>query len=89
MKLTRQFDVGDTVICDWCGADWTGRPESGGVLFQSHAVCPDCEKKIEPDIRGNKESRQIRGRCPVNMSFAEWVVMLRGGDNTVKFYEMD
>jgi hypothetical protein len=89
MKLTRQIDVGDTVICDWCGADWTGRPESGGILFQSKALCPNCAKQAEPNIRKWGETHYIRGRCPEYMSFADWVLMLRGGDNTIKFYETD
>ena len=30
-------EVGRTVICDDCGADYTDRPDTGGLVFQSKA----------------------------------------------------
>lgn len=77
------FDVGPQVVCDNCGADWTGRPESGGFLFVTKAICPTCAPVYERDIVRYGETRHIRQRCPEGLSFAQWVLQLRAGDNTV------
>ena len=34
--------VGDIVVCDDCSVDYTNRPDSGGFIFQSKAICPAC-----------------------------------------------
>ena len=34
--------VGDIVLCDDCSVDYTNRPDSGGFIFQSKAICPVC-----------------------------------------------
>ena len=66
-------DPGQMVICDWtCNGDWSDREESGGLLFGSKAVCPDCAADLEKRLRP-EERRHIRGRCPVGISFADWV----------------
>lgn len=76
--------VGGNVWCDWCDADWTARTESGGLLFQSKATCPDCVPRIEASARGYGEERFIRARCPEGMSFADWVRGMRGPGAAIK-----
>lgn len=84
MKEETILHIGGTVICDWsCGADWTERPESGGFLFQSKAVCPDCAPKALVSIKKYNEFHFIQEFCPPELSFKDWVIKLRGGDNTI------
>lgn len=86
LDLKQVIDVGDSVCCDFCGDEFRGQPDVGGLLFQSKAVCPRCAPKLEKDAAGYGETHFIRGRCPPGMSFHAWVMELRGGDNTVKVY---
>ena len=39
-----QCNIGDTVICDYCGRDYTESDEKGGLIVGSYAVCPQCER---------------------------------------------
>lgn len=70
-------DMGDTVLCDFCNKDWTNKEETGGFLLQSKAVCPDCEERIMNNIKKFKEESFIRGKCPEDMSFYNWIMTLR------------
>lgn len=80
------IDIGNQVICDWCGTDFTDRDDQGGILFGSKACCPICTLEVERSAMRYQEYHYIKGRCPAGMSFREWVLELRGGDNTIKFY---
>jgi hypothetical protein len=72
--------LGDTVICDLCNADWTNRQESGGLLAGTYACCPDCAAKVEADVAADPEMEgEVRGRCPKEQSFADWVRFQRKG----------
>ena len=71
------IDPGNSVICDYCNKDWTDSPESGGLLFQSKAVCPDCELDTLKSINHYNEQKFIRGHCPENQSFADWIREIR------------
>lgn len=82
-------DVGNSVICDFCGEDWTGRPETGGFLFQSKAVCPDCAKRMLPNIKQYNEEHFIRARCPEGASFYNWVLSLTKGPRVIKTITID
>lgn len=84
--MIEQFDMGDSVACDWCSKDYTNSNATGGLLFQSKATCPDCVARIEASAAKYGEEQFIRDRCPVGMSFKEWVLKLRGGNNMVTFY---
>jgi hypothetical protein len=75
--VVETIDVGDRVICDACGEEWTDRVDSGGILFQSKAICPDCSPQWEADAVKHNEEKFIRIRCPKGMSFAEWVRSIR------------
>jgi hypothetical protein len=39
-----QVDIGNTVVCDFCGKDYTHSREKGGLIMGSYAVCPRCER---------------------------------------------
>lgn len=67
------MDVGDLVICDLCNKDWTHSKVSGGLLFMSKGVCPDCAPEFEKNVIKFNEQEYIRGRCPANMSHADWI----------------
>ena len=78
-------DIGDTVQCDVCGEEYPSTNKtSGGFLFSSYAYCPKCAPEALKRIKEYREDRYIREYCPTGMSFHNWVMKLRGGDNTVK-----
>lgn len=68
-----EIDAGQSVICDLCGEDKTESKVSGGFLFQSKAVCPDCAPNYEASAKRYSELHFIRARCPEGKSFADWV----------------
>ena len=86
MKLESIQDIGETVICDMCGDDLSDSDESGGFLFLSNAVCPHCADERLKSIRSYNEEKHIRAFCPSDMSFKDWVLQLRGGNNTIRTY---
>ena len=77
-------DLGNSVECDGCGTDYTHSDKQGGVLFGSQAYCPECAPHVEQKAIHYGEQKYIRGRCPEGMAFREWVLILRGGDNTIR-----
>jgi len=68
-----ELDVGDSVICDLCGKDWTGVETSGGFMFGAKAICPDCAPKIEASAVECGEGHLIDSRCPPNMNHDDWI----------------
>ena len=89
IKLESTQDIGNTVLCDMCNKDWTNSKISGGFLFGSNAVCPDCSDRIRASALHYNELSYIKAECPKDMSFKDWVVSLRCGDNTIKTYTFD
>lgn len=85
-KNVKIIDIGESVVCDWCGDDWTNKDESGGLLFGSKACCPRCEPKVRKLAIRYGEEKYIKNECPKGMSFKQWVLRLRGGDNTIKIF---
>lgn len=79
-----EVDIGDMVVCDWCGEDYTHRSDVGGLLFGSKATCPKCMLGIEASALNHGELAHIKARCPSDQSFADWVRELRGGNNTIR-----
>jgi len=67
------IDCGDSVLCDLCNKDYTNSNISGGFLFGSNAVCPDCVTKMIKTIKEYKEEKYIKAWCPDNKSFADWI----------------
>jgi hypothetical protein len=79
MKTTH-FNLGYTVLCDYCNTDFTDSSEQGGLMFGSKAVCPRCAPKLEEDAKRYNETHFIRERCPEGVSFKDFVIfILRGG----------
>lgn len=80
---------GSSVCCDFCNAEFgvAQQKESGGFLFGSYAVCPRCAPASLADIAQHGETERIKARCPEGVSFRDWVLSLRGGDNTIRIIE--
>lgn len=72
-----EIDAGDIVLCDMCNKDWTNSDVSGGFLFQSKAVCPDCQDELLVSIAKHGEERFVRSTCPKDMSFYDYVMEMR------------
>jgi len=73
MKQVEHFDLGDNVICDLCGKDFTNSDAVGGIEFVSKACCPDWTPTILKSAKKYNEESHIRSRCPKDKSFAQWV----------------
>jgi len=65
--------IGDMVICDTCGANYTNSDAKGGIQFLSKAVCPKCAPEMEKNAKKYDEMHCIKSRCPEEKSFAQWV----------------
>lgn len=85
MELKETIDVGNTVLCDYCNTDYSDSDAKGGCLVGSYAVCPDCQPKAKANCEKYNEMDHYTP-CPAGMTFREWVLKLRGGDNTIKLY---
>lgn len=82
-----QTDIGNAVFCDCCNTEYTSRDDLGGMLFESKAYCPTCMSTRLPKIKALGEERFIREFCPPDMKYREWVLGLRGGNNTITVTE--
>ncbi len=79
------IECGDKVLCDFCGEEYNAQNKTtGGFLFDSNAVCPACAPDSLKRIIGYHEKDHIKSYCPTGMSFHDWVMQLRGGNNTIK-----
>lgn len=76
-----RVEMGNRVICDICDKEWTDSPVSGGYLFGSYGVCPDCAVgDFNKGVERHKEQGFIKAWCPQNMSHADWIRdVIRGG----------
>lgn len=80
------IDIGDSVVCDDCSTEFRGSDATGGLLVQSKAICPVCAPKWLTSLAEYDEMHLLRARCPSALSFHDWVMHLRGGDNSIKVY---
>lgn len=87
MNLVEEVDFGNVVICDQCNDDYTDSKESGGFIFGSHAYCPKCAVEALPRIKGYGEEKYIKCFCPPKMSFHDFIMTYRNGNNSMKIYE--
>ena len=86
MQLENVIDCGEQVICDICDSDYSNSDERGGFLFSSYAYCPKCAKEGLERIKEYGETQYIKAYCPDSMSFKDFILDIRNGDNTIKFY---
>ncbi len=63
----------DIVLCDGCSKDYTHSEESGGILFSSYGYGPCCEEGMRKNIKKHGEEEFIKGECPKDKSFADWI----------------
>jgi len=69
-------DIGDDVICDFCNADYTNLPDSGGYIVDGWAVCPACALSVSRKMKESGEA-PAEAVCPDGVSFADFVRMNR------------
>lgn len=87
-KIISVTDIGEKVFCDAsCGKEYTNSDECGGILFGSYAYCPTCTKEALPRIKSYGEEHLIKAICPSDMTFKDFCLKLRGGNN--KIIEME
>lgn len=79
----KEIDIGNMVVCDSCNEDYTDSPRSGGFIFQSRAICPQCAGRWMASIIENGEQRMIKAACAAGQSFADFVREYRGPNNSI------
>jgi len=72
--------IGDEVICDFCSADFTHRPDVGGFISHGYAVCPECAQRVKP---GKLDVLPTPG-----MSFVDFVRRYRGPDAEIEIHSI-
>ena len=60
------IDIGETVLCDLCNADYTDSEAEGGILVGTYAICPTCAPGI---IRDAERTGETIVRSPVQTRF--------------------
>ena len=84
------FDIGDHVECDGCSKVYApGSTETGGLLFESKGFCPLCLPRMEDSIDRYGEERFVRARANAGETFFNFIMRVRGGDNTVTIKTCD
>jgi hydrogenase maturation factor HypF (carbamoyltransferase family) len=86
MKLAYYKNLGDIVLCDFCNDDYTVSDDTGGLIFGSKAVCPNCTPKLSADAKRYNEEHFIKARCKPDQSFADFVREFRSGPAEIKVY---
>lgn len=89
MAHIEEHDIGRHVECDMCGTDYTDSSESGGFIFGSHAYCPKCAVKAWPKIQRYHEESYVRAACEDGQSFADFVRLQRGDNNSIRIITLD
>lgn len=82
-KVVHESNIGRIVLCDLCNGDYTDSDETGGFVFGSKAVCPECAPSIEEAAVKYDEMHYITKPKDTNMSFGDFVRDYRGGDGHV------
>ena len=79
------IEMGDTIFCDACNEDYTNNDlATGGFIFGSKAYCPRCAEKRLPSIKSYGEEHYIKAYCPKGMSFKDFILKIRDGNNQIK-----
>lgn len=82
-------EIGESVVCDFCSADFTTRPDRGGLIFGSNAVCPLCAPVLRTDIARYGEERYVRAECPDEQSFGDFVRAYRERTGSTTIHIVD
>jgi hypothetical protein len=83
MTKTIEFDIGNLVLCDLCDKDYTFSDATGGFVFESKGVCPDCAPEFMKKIEKYHEQRFIRGVAGANEPYRDFILRMRGGNNKI------
>jgi hypothetical protein len=78
-----EIDIGDSVVCDFCNADYTNSDKEGGFVIDGYGVCPDCAPDHLKTVKECNEENHISHRCPAGVSFKRFILAVRDGDNTI------
>ena len=52
-------NLGEVVICDSCGKDYTILEDKGGIIFGSYAYCPACSPQMISNAKKYKEENYL------------------------------
>ena len=66
----------DFVVCDIC-SEATSNDKSGGFLFGSKGVCPDCAPRLLAKIKVYNEEYAIKAKCDKDESFKDFILRMR------------
>ena len=77
------IDIGDSVVCDSCNADYTNSDEKGGFMFSSSSFCPRCAPEMMKSITLYNEERYITDYAKDGETFKDFCLRMRGGNNTI------
>lgn len=80
-----EIDIGDIVVCDFCNDDYTNSDSPGGALIGSYSICPKCAEKAQK----SEDFEGFDAVCPSGMTFKQWVLEMRGGDNRIIIEAME
>jgi hypothetical protein len=83
MHEVKRIDFGRFVCCDICDTNFTDDSRSGGYLFTGKAVGPCCAEPFLKTVIQHKEVHMIRGYCPPDMSFADWIRQMNGPEGNI------
>lgn len=92
MKITNAQIIADLegeVYCDICNEDYSNSDESGGFVFTSKGYCPKCAVEGLKNIRKYNEEQYIKAVCPEGMSFKDFIIEYRDGNNLVIMGNLD
>jgi hypothetical protein len=81
-------DIGDHVECDFSSKDFTGSDATGGFLFESKGVCPECSDGLMATIKKYHEEKYIRAVAKPNETFRDFILRVREGNNLVTVIEL-
>lgn len=73
------IDIGNSVLCDLCNADYTESNDTGGLVVDSSAVCPMCQPEMEKNIKKHGEEDHVDARCPEGVEFRQFILQVRNG----------
>lgn len=82
-NLGKLVDLGDGVWCDICSEDYTNSDRRGGFLFGSKGICPNCSIRMRASIKKYNEEHYIKAEASEGESFKDFIIRIRGGNNTV------